>query len=144
MKKLLAYIVEENMQFAERINALLLQTNAYETRLFSTAGAYANFSGLNPDLVIVEHEVQSAATKQLTNQKTPAMLVLKRNEDRKQHLSGEFDFGGVEQMAGSFAKLNKLKQEYMALSKVARLEKRYVQIAATAIIALYYATFLFQ
>lgn len=154
MKKLLAYIVEENIQFAQKLNAALQRTNIYETRVFADANAYLNYAGNRPDLLVMDHEIKYAATA--LNEKgygksSQTILVLKDKNVKPDPilayeyvLKDDFAVEKIEKMAGGYAKMTKLKQENLALTKVVKMEKTYVIIGSAIIIALFYSTFLMQ
>jgi hypothetical protein len=154
MKKLLAYIVEENIQFAHKLNAALQRTNVYETRVFADANAYLNYTGNRPDLLVMDHEVKYATTRLAQNdygKSSQTILVLKDKNIKPDPITAyeyvlkdDFAVEKIERMAGGYAKMTKLKQENLALTKVVKMEKSYIVIGASIIIALFYSTFLMQ
>lgn len=153
MKKLLAHIIEENIQFAQKLNVALQRTNIYETRVFASASSYQNYMGNRPDLLVMDHEVKYAAPslkREDIGKSSQKILVLKDNNltnpitAYEYVLKDEFAVEKIEKIAGGYANVAKIKEENQALTKVIKMEKNLIIWTATIIISLFYATFLIQ
>lgn len=153
MKKLLAHIVEENIQFAQKLNAALQRTNIYETRVFASANSYRNYVGNRPDLLVMDHDVKYAAPqlkKEDFGKSSQTILVLNDKNMIKPIaayeyvLKDEFAVEKIQKMADGYANVAKIKEENQALTKVIKMEKKLIVWMATIIISLFYATFLMQ
>lgn len=152
MRKLLACIIEENLQMAQHISAALQRTNGYETLVFSNAGAYLNYHGNRPDLMVVNHQYQYAAAQPNfgNKQNQPKVLVLKPDaivSDTEGKIAELEPNNGSEEpfkKLTHYAYFNKLKHENQALVKMHKIDKAYILLFSSLAIGLYYFTFLLQ
>ncbi len=163
MAKLLAYIIEDNVQYAELISYVLKSGNTYETRIFNDFESCIPALKTKPDLIILDYQIISYGQlldctglfeeiKRMYPGLPVFILSSQQNITRAVQImkKGVFDYvlkddtslQRIEQLAGNVATIHELTAENNRLKKEKRHNKLKMAVVLLIIASLIAASLL--